>query len=65
MGPRESSGVAGGFPGDRHWGGPLQMPSDESCSSGVVVEQPLAPYLNSTEQAQRRRNSLYVIQGES
>lgn len=63
--PESSAGVAGGFPGDKHWDGPLQMPSDESRFSEAVVEQSLAPHPNSTEQAQHRKNSLHIIWGEN
>lgn len=36
--PENFAGTARGFPGDRQWDGPFQMPSDESHFSEVVVE---------------------------
>lgn len=63
--PESFTGIARGFPGDRHRDGLLQMPSDESRFSEAVVEQSLAPHPNSTEQAQHKKNSVYIIQGES
>lgn len=41
------------------------MPSDESRFSEAVVEQSLALHPNSTEQAQHKKNSVYIIRGES
>lgn len=61
LSPENSAGTPRGFPGDRNWDGPFQMPSDESHLSEVVVEQSLALHTNSTEQC--RKKSLNVRQG--